>query len=91
MQPRQAVKAAAFVLACLGFWETSIRNSEGRLNLKDNFLTCETKKDIIIACNFVILVATYMRQFCEKNDVFVKVDYSRLSSRFTEYGFQFLR
>lgn len=58
--------------------------------LKDNFLTAETARDIIISCNAVILLVKFFR-LCQEEGLHVEWDNTRLSSKFCEYLFQFLR
>ncbi|EFJ46900.1 hypothetical protein VOLCADRAFT_105344 [Volvox carteri f. nagariensis] len=96
MTPKDAIERAAFILVFIGHWETALRKAAAKnpklgATLKDNFLTSETKQDVIITMNNVILMAKYMRDFCVRNKVLVKCDFGRLSSRFAEYCFQALR
>lgn len=93
--PEQCIEDAAFCINFIGFWTRDIelraKAAEGQegpnqFTLKDNCLTRETCQDILISCNNVILLA---RIFSEDEHLSkVKVDMSRLSSRFSEYLFQ---
>ena len=72
MRPVQAVRAAAYCIAFLGLWDVAVLKTKG-LTLKLNCLSRQTKKDVIIACNNVILCFKRMRQFCIDMQVITKV------------------
>ena len=62
------------MLGFVGHWETALRKAAAQnpklgATVKDNFLTSETKQDVIIAMNNVILMAKCMRDFCLQNKV----------------------
>lgn len=74
LHPQEAIERAGFVLGFVGHWETALRKAAAQnpklgATVKDNFLTSETKQDVIIAMNNVILMAKCMRNFCLKNKV----------------------
>jgi hypothetical protein len=60
--------SAGYVLGFIGYWEAAVMKSKG-CDLKHNFLTRETKQDIIIACNSVVLSLLSMRSHCEEHQV----------------------
>jgi hypothetical protein len=62
-----------------------------QVTLKDNFLTEETYRDMLASCMAVVLAAQFHRRMCEETGVNLPWEPSRLSSRFNEYVFQFLR
>lgn len=91
-QPVDIVGDAAFCIMFIGFWRRDIdlrANESASLGPKvarfdQNCLTNETCHDVVLTCTTVILS---MKLFWThyKN---VKVDWSRVSNRFSEYLFQ---
>lgn len=81
------IKDVGFVLAFLALWEKGILDHNNTFNLKQNFITRETKVDIIISLNNIILAILLFRKYFPN----IKLVPSRVSSRFVEYMFQFLR
>ena len=63
----------------------------GQVSLKENFITIETCRDVLISCNGIILAAAFHRLACAEQGICLAWDPSRFSSRFDEYTFQFLR
>ncbi len=64
--PQVAIEDAAWCLGFVGHWETAIRKADPNLELGvgKNFLTNQTRQDVIIACNNVIPAAVLMREHC---------------------------
>jgi hypothetical protein len=67
--PEEAITSAAFCIMFIGLWEANLRadinKNKGNLNMRDNFLTVQTKQDVLISCNCVILACKIMRKYCE--------------------------
>ena len=87
------VQDASFCILFLAFWKRDIdhrqkENSKLRgattSTLGCNFITSQTCTDVLITCNMVINCCTLFRT----NFPQVRVDFSRMSSRFSEYLFQ---
>ena len=60
MTPEQIVQSASVCIAFIGWWDALVRRSPG-LTIKQHFLTMQTKDDLLIACNQVILAVKLMR------------------------------
>jgi hypothetical protein len=89
LSPSEVVCNAGYCIAFLGYWDMCNQHIPGCT--KYNFLTAETKKDVLIACNMVVLMTKFVRMWCMHHGTFFKFAYGRISSRFCEYAFQFLR
>lgn len=89
LTPREVVKDAAFCILFLGFWKRDLKiiQPQEYIDLRQHFLTSETFQDVLICCNVIILVVELMAQ----EHPHIRIDFSRLSSRFSEYVFQALR
>ena len=57
---RRRITYAAIVTHFLAIWHNYIHRSEG-LSLKQNFITRETYQDIVISCQFAVILICYMR------------------------------
>lgn len=91
--PSQHVKDAAYCITFLGYWHKSIAELADKhvnISVKQNFITLETKRDVLIACNAVIIGVVIMRRFSEEVHP-VPYNPGRWASRFSEYVFQFMR
>ena len=53
------------MLAFVGHWATANQKA----GVVGHFLSNETRQDVIISCNAVILAVKYMREFCLKEKV----------------------
>lgn len=73
MAPTEAITNAAFCMSFIGYWDAAVRKLEKDdnpfVNLRSNFLTMQTKKDVLIACNAVVLATKLMREFCKEKKV----------------------
>lgn len=59
-------------------------------NLQENFLSRQTKQDVLIACNNILLAIKLLRLYAEAEMV-LEFEPGRLSSRYCEYTFQAFR
>ena len=91
--PRDIISDAVFCILFIAFWRRDIklRQLSNRYNLgpntasvTQNFITTQTATDVLITCNMVVLSSLLF----SKNFPNVRVDLSRMSSRFSEYVFQ---
>ena len=90
--PSDVLRDCGWCLAFLGYWDMSVTHSKGRdgkyrYNKKVNFLTLETKTDIIVLLNVVILA---IRWFSIKYPN-VKFLPHRMSTKDVEHQFKELR
>jgi hypothetical protein len=86
-KPVEVLQDCGWCLAFLGYWHKSIVDFGQKHNYASNFLTNETFQDMIISLNNVVLMVAFFAQYLPN----VKLGFSRLSSRFVEYMFQYLR
>jgi len=92
MDVRNVIINCGFCISFLGYWRKSIVNHTIQdLSITSNFITAQTRQDVIISCNMIVLLVKYMRLWCQKHDVDLPLSAGRVSSRFSEYVFQFLR
>lgn len=84
---KEVLLDCGFCLAFLAYWKKGMTDIGVDTNIKENFLTSETFQDMVIALNSVVLMA----KFFAMHHPTIKFDPSRLSSRFVEYMFQYLR
>ena len=90
--PVHAAEDAAFCIMFIGLWHRDIDQWATNKNWKEqeannrgvNCITNETCDDVLIACNMLIQVIVLFREKYPN----VLIDFSRLSSRFSEYVFQ---
>lgn len=99
--PSDVARDAAFCIWFIGLWREDLNRTEEKLSnegqankrqqplssLTENCFTAQTCDDIIISCTMVI-IAILVFQKQHPGAIF---EPSRLSSRFSEYVFQFLR
>ena len=92
MDVRNVIINCGFCISFLGYWRKSIVNHTVQdLSITSDFITAQTRQDVIISCNMIVLLVKYMRLWCQKHDVDLPLSAGRVSSRFSEYVFQFLR
>jgi hypothetical protein len=85
-RPEDVLEDCGWCLAFLGYWDMHVSN-DSACNKKKNFLTAETKTDMILLLQSVVL---YIHVFARLYpNVYIALD--RLSSRYAEYAFQRLR
>jgi hypothetical protein len=84
---QDVINDCGWCLSFLAYWHKSMSDMKVKSTMKENFLTAETFQDMVISLNAVVLMAKYFAVH-HPNMVF---DPSRLSSRFVEYMFQYLR
>ena len=102
-KPLQVVEDAAFCLQWLGFWRRDVKQrhdvnsfkankkmpglkavSKMVANSEENLMTSRTMEDVTFTCQMVILSVKLFRDHFSH----VKIDFGRMSSRFSEYLFQ---
>ncbi|KAK9841255.1 hypothetical protein WJX74_002633 [Apatococcus lobatus] len=56
--PREHAADAAWCIAFVGYWERLLRDAKdtAHINMKENFITRQTKQDVLIACNCMDLL-----------------------------------
>jgi hypothetical protein len=86
MSLKEMLVRAAFVLTILGYWDMSISH-DPQHTVKENFLTKETKDDIILSLNNIILAVKFFSQRYPH----VQFTPNKWSSKECEYAFQHLR
>ena len=93
-KPRDIIKDAVFCILFIGLWRRDIKlrrlSNQATLGpnnvatLVENFITTQTATDVLITCNMVVLLSIlFTRRFPN-----IRMDLSRISSRFSEYVFQ---
>jgi len=87
MTIEDTLKECGWCLAFIGYWDMSLSNSNGMYNKKQNFLTLQTKQDVIISLNVVVLSISFFSQRFPN----FKFNAHRLSSRPAEHKFKELR
>jgi hypothetical protein len=80
---RDVIVDAAYCIIFLGMWRRDVVNNP-RADIRTSYITTETHSDMLLACNAVILTAMVFGMHYPG----VKIDWSRMSSRFSEYVFQ---
>lgn len=68
----------------------SAKRHESGIALQVNFITRQTKQDVLIACNCVLLAVKLHRLLAEAGDL-MEFAPGRLSSKYCEYVFQAFR
>ncbi|GAX84874.1 hypothetical protein CEUSTIGMA_g12295.t1 [Chlamydomonas eustigma] len=97
-QPIDIIKDAAFCIMFIGFWRRDIdlraaeADKDAAVGAKSarydsNCLTPQTCHDIVFTCTLLILSTKMFKEHFPR----VKIDFSKFSSRFSEYFFQTLR
>ena len=90
--PLAKVEDASFCIMWMGFWHRDLEQrkqaagpqEKGMIDMVKNFMTKNTADDINFSCQIVILSVKLFRERFPH----VKIDYSKMSSRFSEYLFQ---
>ena len=89
-----------YVLGFVALWRYLIKHSNGRRNLTNNFLTDQSCVDVCVAMNGFVLLVDILHTAAVTEDAEVKAQLQSLavrlvtrmlSSRFSEYLFQFCR
>ena len=68
LTPAEVTRRASEVISLLGYWDALIQR-DAHASSSLNIITPQTRKDMIIACNQVILALSAMRRTCEQAGV----------------------
>ena len=86
IDPLDSVRDMGYSITFLAIWSKLVEESE-TANFKENFITRETQTDVLLTAMTVVVLVKVYREFYPKYPWVPR----RLSSRFNEYIFSYLR